>query len=315
MTNHTTTFFVAHDSAIHSCGGGESRPASHLVEEDDRPWESRVTNVDRLDDQESESGHGQRSAPHMDSVSNDLDCGAMRGAPVPSQPISVGRNGNAKRTSREDVSIDPSIGDSDILERRAKALGPHSRQAGLASGPHDPSLSVFSMTVSNRPVAQRLEPPVHNRRVAGSIPAGPTNSVSPGELVGLCPRGEIEPLVSLAYAPGESSSSSLLSMSFVSVALRRGLSCMGFYRSAWRKPAKSNERSCRALHVCAVRHSEGPAKGSGRSRLRRSWLRASGVRLEPPLTNSLANESHPRDRSSSCLPRSYRSSASKRRAF
>lgn len=120
-----------------SDGGGESRPASHLVEEDDRPWESRVTNVDRLDDQESENGHGQRSAPHMDSVSNDLDCGAVRGAPVPSQPLSVGRNGNAKRISRGDVSVDPSIGDSDILERRAKALGPHSRQAGLASGPSE----------------------------------------------------------------------------------------------------------------------------------------------------------------------------------
>ena len=31
----------------------------------------------------------------------------------------------------------PSIGESDELERRAKALGPLSEQAGLASGPRD----------------------------------------------------------------------------------------------------------------------------------------------------------------------------------
>ena len=29
----------------------------------------------------------------------------------------------------------PSLGESDELERRAKALGPHSEQAGIASGP------------------------------------------------------------------------------------------------------------------------------------------------------------------------------------
>lgn len=66
------------------------------------------------------------------------------------------------------------------------------------------------------------------------------STVSPGARLGLCRPGEIEPSVMLAFAPGDPSSS-VFSMNFVSVALRRGLSCMVHCRSAWRKRAKSND--------------------------------------------------------------------------
>lgn len=120
-----------------SCGHGESSPVPRLVEEDNRPWVSRAINVGRHDDRDAASGHRQRSALHTASESNEAVCGAVSGALVPQRPISVGRSGNVSRMFLLGSATDPSIGESNDLERREKALGPHSGQAGVAPCPQE----------------------------------------------------------------------------------------------------------------------------------------------------------------------------------
>jgi hypothetical protein len=119
-----------------SRGGGESRPVPHLVGKENQTWVDRAVKPARRNGQESGNGHEQRSASHTGSEFNDQVCGAVRGASVPSPPISVERSGSGKRISPK-AATDPSAGESVNLERRAKAVGPHSQQAGVASGPRE----------------------------------------------------------------------------------------------------------------------------------------------------------------------------------
>jgi hypothetical protein len=83
-----------------------------------------------------------------------------------------------------------------------------------------------------------------------------------------------------------------------------GVSCTEPYADGPQKPGKSSARSCRAMHDCAVRPSDEPAKGSGPTRQPRSSRLALAVQYARPATSSPAIENHPEDRSRPSSPKS-----------
>lgn len=68
------------------------------------------------------------------------------------------------------------------------------------------------------------------------------------------------------------------------------LSCVRFTRNELLSRGRSNERSCRGMHVCAVRFSEGFAKRSGRRKPPSSWRPWSAAPFAPQHTRFRASE-------------------------
>ncbi len=87
-------------------------------------------------------------------------------------------------------------------------------------------------------------------------------------------------------------------------------SCSLCTRNAPQKRGKSNARSCRAMHVCAVLCSAGFARPSGQSRPRKNLLPGSAARCERPPTKFPANVIRQRNRCSPSSTRSRRNGAS-----
>src|SRR5689334_6521307 len=81
------------------------------------------------------------------------------------------------------------------------------------------------------------------------------------------------------------------------------LSCTEPYAEGSRKPAKSSARSCGAMHDCAVHPSDEPARGSGRTKRRKSLRLALAAQYGRPPTRSLETESHPADQSQPSSPK------------
>lgn len=155
------------------------------------------------------------------------------------------------------------------------------------------------------------------------------NFLSDGAFPGALPSGECEPSVTLAWAPSGNCSCGSVEADtpapFVGYLRNQVGTAMDFpiqhgagvapgpqdsiYSSLFpwggavpcvpctsarsRTLQKSNARSCRGLHVCATRRSEGPARASGLTRRLKRWLRWLAVRFERPPMKSPANENHP----------------------
>lgn len=137
ITDKAKKALSGHEQTSHG-GGGESRPAPHLVEEDEptmgtpsdkrrsarRPGKQERARVKKR----MTWGHGIQRGGHWSS-----EWGAG------TETAYVGRKKmrgiiNVARATWGGKPL-PSIGESDELESRAKALGPHSERAGIASGP------------------------------------------------------------------------------------------------------------------------------------------------------------------------------------
>ena len=76
-----------------------------------------------------------------------------------------------------------------------------------------------------------------------------------------------------------------------------GVSCPEYCRRASMRRGKSSEQSCRAMHVCAIRSSEGLVRRCGRSRRPRCSLPPWDALFAPLLMKSLANVNPLPDRS------------------
>jgi hypothetical protein len=125
-----------------SAGGGESRPIPHLVEEDEptmgKPSDQRRS-ARRPGKQERARtkkrlryGFGIRRGGYWSSAWGAGTVTAHFGRKKRLRNVNVSRGTWGGKPL-------PSIGESDELERRAKALGPHSEQAGVATSPADTS--------------------------------------------------------------------------------------------------------------------------------------------------------------------------------